>query len=479
MAPRKSEGCVGATKSGNGKAPGPDGAKAARAGKEPQEGNATAAQTAEVASTGLLGVGEAARQNPNVRFTALAQYLTVQLLTYALSLLDKRAAVGVDGVTAEQYEAQPCFLTDLHRRLKAGTYRHQPIRRVHIPKEGGATRPIGVSTVEDKVVQQALRVILEGIYECDFLECSYGFRPGRSAHDALRALNRMVMSGTGNWILEADIRTFFDSVDRKMLMEMLRRRVVDGRMLRLVGKCLHVGVLEGKEYTEPAVGTVQGSGISPLLGNIYLHYVLDEWFEKVVRPRLRGRAQLIRYADDFLIGFERRDDAERVMAVLRQRMARFGLQLHPGKTRLIPFWRPKFGSKEGNPATFDFLGFTVFWRRTRKGGWTSGMKTRKARLRRALRAITDYCRRFRHQEVKVQHVTLCQKLQGHFNYFGVNGNLSALKRLLCEAEGIWHKWLTRRSQRSRLTWTRFRKGLLKVLPLPTPCIRVQIWSSSL
>jgi group II intron reverse transcriptase/maturase len=332
-----------------------------------------------------------------------------------------------------------------------------------------------VSCVEDKMVQQALRIVLEEIYEHDFYECSYGFRPGRSPHDALRALDRMVMSGVGNWILEADIQAFFDSVDRAALMEMLRRRVADGRLLRLIGKCLHVGVLDGEEYTEPDVGTVQGSSLSPLLGNIYLHYVLDEWFEKEVRPRLRGRAQLIRYADDFVIGFERRDDAQRVMQVVGKRMERFGLRLHPEKTRLIPFERPSAGASKGT-GTFDFLGFTLYWRKTRRGIWVPGMRTRKARLRRAVQAIHEYCRGHRHAPVEEQHQRLRQRLQGHYNYFGVNGNIHALRRLACMAERAWHKWLNRRSQRAKMTWERFSKGLLRAFPLPTVAIRVRLWT---
>jgi len=477
---RESEGPVRATMSGNGKAPGPGGAKRARVEQEPQEGNAAAAQTAGVASTKRMGVGEIARQNPNLRFKAVAHLLTVGALAGAFSRLRRDAAVGVDGVTVEQYQEDlGANLEHLHERMKAGRYRHQPIRRVNIPKEGGKTRPIGVSCTEDKVVQQALRLLLEEIYEQDFLPCSYGFRPGVGAHDAMRALNWMVMNGVGNWILEADIRAYFDSIDRKLLMEMVSRRVEDGRILRLVGKCLHVGVLDGEEYTEPEVGTAQGSVISPLLGNIYLHYVLDEWFEQEVRPRLRGRAQLIRYADDFIIGFERQDDAERVMQVLHQRMERYGLRLHPDKTRLIPFQRPAPGAGGGgSSSTFDFLGFTMYWRRTRRGGWGCGMKTRKARLSRAIQAVRDFCRRSRHWPLEEQHSKLRTRIQGHYNYFGVNGNVNSLAKLQCAAERAWFKWLRRRSQRSRLTWERF-KDLLKRYALPQPTIRVQIWVPSL
>jgi group II intron reverse transcriptase/maturase len=476
---RESEGCIRATKSENGKAPGSGGAKAARVGSEPREGNADAAQTAKVALTGFPRIEELAKQDPRLRFYSLAHLITVGELGYAFSRLRRNAAVGVDGVTVARYEQSiEENLGALHERLRAGTYRHQPIRRVHIPKEPGKTRPIGVSCVEDKVVQQAVRDVLETIWEQDFLDCSYGFRPRRGAHHALRALDRMAMSGGANWVLEADIRSFFDSVDRKALMEMLRRRVADGRLLRLVGKCLHVGVLEGEDYSEPELGTAQGSVLSPLLGNIYLHYVLDEWFEQEVLPRLGGRARLIRYADDFVIGFERKDDAERVMRVLPQRMGRYGLELHPDKTRLVPFERPAKGQPENRRSgTFDFLGFTVYWRRALRGHWVLGMKTRKSRLRKAVRALHDFCRSHRHEPMDEQHRGLRQRLHGHFNYFGVNGNSASLHRLATAANVAWHKWLNRRSQRRGMTWERFNQ-LLHAYPLPAPHIRVQLWGAT-
>src|SRR5262249_44204554 len=283
-----------------------------------------------------------------------------------------------------------------------------------------------------------------------------GFRPARSAHDAIRAVHRAVDQGVMNWVLEADIVSFFDSLDRKRLEEMLRERVADGSLLRLIGKCLHAGVLDGAEFSTPETGTAQGSILSPLLGNLYLHHVLDRWFEREVKPRLRGRACLIRYADDFVIGFERREDAERVGEVLGKRLQRYGLALHPDKTRLLPFLQPEQGQARGKgPATFDFLGFTLFWRRTRTGRWRLGCQTRGPRLSRALNAVYDWCRSQRHQPLAVQHAALVSRLQGHFNYFGVNGNLRCLKDLLYHAKRAWYKWLRRRSQRVRLTWERF------------------------
>ncbi len=426
---------------------------------------------------GLLRVAERAKRAPEAQMLALAHHVDEALMTAAYRRIRKDAAVGVDGVTKEQYgEHLEGNLRALRTRMREGRYRHQPIRRVHIPKAPGKTRPIGISTIEDKIVQNALTMVLEAVYEPVFLDCSYGFRPGRSAHDTLRAVNAACMRGEVSWVLEADIESFFDSIDRKKLMEMLRRRVNDESFLRLVGKCLHVGVLDGEEYTEPDVGTAQGSALSPMLGNIYLHYVLDVWFDREVRTQMRGKACLARYADDLIIGFERREDAEKVMAMLHQRMTEYGLRLHPEKTRLVHFERPPRWPEGGKgPGTFDFLGFTLLWRRTQTGKWGQNFRTRKARLQRAKAALNDYCRRQRHEPVKEQHASLCRRISGHINYFGVNGNIASVAQLVRAAERIWHKWLQRRSQRTRLTWQRY-KDLLRAFPLPRPSIKVQLWA---
>jgi RNA-directed DNA polymerase len=428
-------------------------------------------------STGLRKVAERAKREPAARFHSLAHLIDEELLAVAFARLRSDAAVGVDGITKEQYgQDLQNNLRNLHERLKTKRYRHQPIRRVHIPKEKkGQTRPIGVSATEDKVVQSALREVLEAVYEQTFLDCSYGFRRGRSAHDAVRALTRAVNEGEANWILEFDVVSFFDSLRRPQLSEMLRERVADGSLLRLIGKCLHVGVLDGEEFTEPSLGTVQGSTLSPLLGNVYLHTVLDRWFTEDVRPRLRGKATFIRYADDGVFGFERQDDAERVMAVLSQRMERFGLTLHPEKTRLLDFRRPSITRGEGrSPAAFDFLGFCWYFQRTRTGSWAVRCKTRRARLARAIRRVHEWCRRNRHLPLREQHAALVRRLQGHINYFGVNGNIASLKRLVHQVRRSWFKWLNRRSQRARLTWERF-EDVLVDLPLPKARIVVSIW----
>ncbi len=434
------------------------------------------ALTSERMSPGLLEVVERAQREPEGRFHSLAHRIDVPALERAFHRLRKDAAVGVDGVTKEAYGKElDSNLADLHERLRSKRYRHQPLRRVHIPKGKGQRRPIGISALEDKIVQGAVRDVLEAVYEQDFLDYSYGFRPGRSAHDAVRALKRAVDKGEVSWILEAEVTSFFDSLDRTKLEEMLQARVADGSLLRLIGKFLQVGVLDGEEYSEPDQGTTQGSVLSPLLGNVYLHYVLDVWFEREVKPRLCGEATLIRYADDFVIGFERHDDAERVLTVLGKRMGRYGLTLHQDKTRLIAFERPRASQRGGKgPSTFDFLGFTFYWRRTRRGRWTMWCKTRHARLRRAIQSVAEWCRRHRHLPVAVQHAALTRRLVGHFNYFGVNGNSRSLACLVSVTERLWLKWLRRRSQRTRLTWERF-KQLLARFPLPRPRITVQVW----
>lgn len=432
-------------------------------------------------STKLQKVMERARQDPRARFNSLAHLLDEEALGRAFGRIRSDAATGVDGVTKDEYgRALEQNLRDLHERLRTGRYRHQAIRRVHIPKGPGSTktRPIGVSTIEDKIVQGALREVLEAVYEPVFLPCSYGFRPKRSAHDALRDLNRTLHSERVRWVLEIDIQAFFDSLDRAKLRAMLEVRVADGSLMRLIGKCLHVGVLDGEEFSTPEGGTVQGSIISPLLGNVYLHYVLDLWFERKVRPNLRGNARLFRYADDAVLTFERKDDAEHVMSVMRDRLAAFGLTLHPDKTRLVPFarpWRGKGGSYATPPGTFDFLGFTVYWRRTRRGAWVSTMRTRKASLRKAVTAFSEWCRRHRHRPLEEQHAALSRRLRGHYQYFGVNGNSRCLVQLIYQVRRIWHKWLRRRGQRKPISWKRFTRYLER-FPLPAPRVCVAIWA---
>lgn len=419
----------------------------------------------------LTKVMELARKDPGLRLRSLAHVLDEQLLTQSFHQLRKDAAVGADAVTKEEYGRDlEANIRRLHERMKTARYRHQPIRRVHIPKANGKLRPLGISCTEDKIVQGALTALLTAIYEPVFSSCSYGFRPGRSAHDAITALHGI--SGEVTWVLEADIEAFFDSIDRKMLMEELGKRIDDESLLRLIGKCLHVGVFEEEQYSEPDVGTAQGSSLSPLLGNVYLHYALDEWFERDVVPRLNGAAKLVRYADDFVIGFARKDDAERVMRVLSQRLERYCLRLSPEKTRLIRFRRPREDDDGRGNGTFDFLGFTWYWGRG-NNEWVVHVKTRTSRLTRALVAIAEWCRKHRHDPVREQHIGLKRRLQGHFNYFAVSTNERAPWRLLYWATRIWRKTLSRRSQRSRITWPRFMR-MERALPLPRPKMK-RLW----
>jgi group II intron reverse transcriptase/maturase len=429
-------------------------------------------------SPGLVRVAEAARRNPG-KLLSLAHHIDVEALRRAYHRIRPNAAVGVDGVTKEAYgEGLEENLRDLYARLKSMKYRHQPIRRAHIDKGGGKTRPIGISSVEDKIVQDSLRELLEAIYEQDFLDCSYGFRPGRSAHEALSALDGAVYRGEVNVILEADIVSFFDRIDRKKLKQLLGQRLADKSLMRLIGKCLHVNILEGGVEWTSELGTVQGSTLSPLLANVYLHHVLDVWLEEEVKAVLRGKVVLVRYCDDFVIGVERPDEAERVLELLEQRLADFGLELHPDKTRRVDFRRPPGSQRKGKgPGTFDFLGFTHYWRRSRQGRWYMATKTSRSRLRRAIKAAYDWCRGHRHQSIPAQHQALRRKLQGHYNYFNVRGNTRAIGSLAFHVRRAWYKWLRRRSQRARLDWDRF-NDLLRDFPLPVPTVGKSLWATS-
>jgi group II intron reverse transcriptase/maturase len=314
-------------------------------------------------------------------------------------------------------------------------------------------------------------MVLEAVYEQDFLDCSYGFRPGRSAHQALDVLWRQVMGIDGGWIVEVDIRKFFDTLDHAHLRELLRLRIRDGVLLRLIGKWLNAGVLEDGSLTFPEFGTPQGGVVSPLLANVYLHYVLDVWFENQVKPCLKGRAFLIRYADDFVMGFACEEDARRVLEVLPQRFGKYGLALHPDKTRLVPFEQPHqdppSDASDGvdRPGTFDLLGFTHYWGRSWKGFWVVKRQTAQDRLSRALTKIAQWCRLNRHQPLAEQHQTLSQKLRGHFGYYGITGNSIALSVFRSEVQGIWRKWLSRRRRCGFLSWTTY-KRLLERYPLP-------------
>jgi group II intron reverse transcriptase/maturase len=419
-------------------------------------------------------VAELAKQSSQMGFTSLAHLMDIDWLQEAYGRTRKDAAAGVDGMTAEQYEANlQSNLKGLLNRVKAATYQAPPVRRVHIPKGNSPTerRPIGIPTLEDKVLQRAVVMVLEPIYEQDFYDCSFGFRPRRSAHQALEALWKQTMNSHGGWILEVDIRKFFDTLDHAHLREFIRHRVRDGVLRRLIGKWLKAGVLEEGAVKYPDAGSPQGGVISPVLANIFLHYVLDEWFEQVVKPRLRGKAFLIRYADDFVMGFTQEGDARRVMAVLPQRLGKYGLAIHPDKTRLISFQQPVKAAGEKDrgstpPAgTFTFMGFTHYWGRSPQGRWVVKRKTASSRLSRALQSIALWCRANRHRPIKEQQHKLSLKLRGHFAYYGITGNY---RSLACFRFGVgcrWRKWLNRRNRERSLDWNIFNR-LLERYPLP-------------
>jgi group II intron reverse transcriptase/maturase len=437
----------------------------------------------------LRRVAELARERPEVVFTTLAHHIDVDLLREAYAATRKSGAPGVDGETAAAYAKNlEENLRSLHDRFHSGRYQAPPVRRAQIPKaDGKSTRSIGIPTFEDKVLQRAVTMVLEAVYEQDFLDCSYGFRPGRSAHDALEALWRAAMRVRGGFVLEVDVRGFFDALDHRHLREFLSRRVRDGTVRRAVDKWLRAGVLDQGRLVRPGEGTPQGGVISPLLANMYLHYVLDGWFEREVKPRLRASAVLVRYADDFVIVFARKEDAERVLDVLPKRFGRFGLALHEGKTRLVRFEPPgrrppeqkppdacdrSRHTKEASPRVFDFLGFTHHWAKSwRSGKWVVRRRTAGDRLTRSIRAINRWIRWHRHLPLEVQQAALSRKLRGHYAYYGITGNAERVGYFHCMVIRLWRKWLSRRSQRSRVfaNWKRFGR-LLSRYPLPLPVV---------
>ena len=425
-------------------------------------------------STKLERVAKLAREAPEMAFRSLAHLIDLDWLREAYRRTRKDGARGVDGQSAQEYQANlEENLRSLLERAKSGTYRAPPVRRVHIPKGSGTeTRPLGIPTFEDKVLQRAVAMVLGAVYEQDFLDCSYAFRPQRSAHMALEALQNRSVVMAGGWLLEVDIRKFFDRLDHGALRELLRRRVHDGVLLRLIGKWLNAGVLEDGSVSYPEAGTPQGGVVSPMLANIFLHEVLDAWFDQEVKPRLAGRALLFRYADDAVFLFANETDARRVLEVLPKRLGKYGLELHPDKTRLVDFRRPDrfapMGASEG-PGTFDLLGFTHYWAKARSGKWVVKQRTAKDRFRRAVKRVVDWCREHRHDAVRAQQQALGQKLRGHFGYFGIIGNSKGIACFSREVIRAWQKWLNRRSQRASMPWARMRR-LLERYPLPTPRI---------
>ncbi len=425
----------------------------------------------QTVSTKLQKIVEQARSDPDMVFTTLAHLIDVEFLHEAFRRTRKNASPGVDGVTAAEYAVNlEENLRDLHERMRSGRYIAPPVKRSWLDKDGSGKRPIGEPTLEDKIAQRSVVMVLGAIYEQDFHNVSHGFREGYSQHQALQQLWQQCTRLNINWIIDADVSGFFDNLSHSWLRKIIKQRVNDGGILRLIGKWLKAGVLEEEIVTYPEKGTPQGAVISPMLSNIFLHHVLDDWFVREVQPRLKGRSFLIRFADDFVIGCEFEQDAQRVMNVLPQRFGRFGLTIHPEKTELTRFSRPNGGGNSAKgTGTFDFLGFTHYWARSRRGNWVIKRRTARKRLRRAMKALWEWCRDHRHLPLKVQHGILCAKLRGHYQYYGIRHNYRILELVLRHAERAWRYWLSRRSQKSAIPWEDYER-LLGKLPLPRPRI---------
>ena len=421
----------------------------------------------------LERVRQVARQDRDVRFTALLHHVTVDRLREAYRAISPSAAAGVDGVTWGEYGVDlEENLRDLHDRVHRGAYRARPARRAFIPKTDGRLRPLGIAALEDKVLQRAVVEVLNAIYESDFRGFSYGFRPGRSQHDALDALAVAITRKKVNFVLDADIRDFFGSLEQSWLLKFLEHRIADKRVLRLIQKWLAAGVIQDGEWSATQSGTAQGASVSPLLANVYLHYVFDLWADQWRRRHAHGDVVLVRYADDYVAGFERREDAERFLADLRGRLAQFGLELHPEKTRLIEFGR--FAARdrarrgERKPETFTFLGFTHICAKDRHGRFKLRRVTSKKKMQAKLKSVKTEMRRRMHHEIPEQGLWLARVLQGHYNYYAVPDNSEALRAFRRQVIRHWRATLARRSQKGRITWERIAR--LAALWLPQPRI---------
>jgi group II intron reverse transcriptase/maturase len=435
-----------------------------------QEPNSHRTPSRESEPSGLARVREAARKDKKQKFTALLHHVNIDLLRDSYRSLKKQAAPGVDEMTWQEYgENLEARLADLHGRIHRGAYRAQPTRRVWIPKPDGRQRPLGVAALEDKIVQRAVGTVLNQIWEEDYLGFSYGFRPGRSQHDALDALWVGIVRKKVNWILDLDIRSFFDKLQHDWLVKFVEHRIGDKRVVRLIQKWLKAGVLEQGEWTKTEEGSPQGSVISPILANLYLHYVLDVWAETWRKKQAQGDVIIVRYADDAVLGFERREEAERFLEQLRERLAKFGLELHPDKTRLIEFGRYATERRKkremGKPETFNFLGFTHICGVDYKAGhFTVHRKTIGKRMAAKLKEIKGQLRKRMHMRTKGTVEWLRQVVRGYFQFHAIPGNTPRLNTFRAEVLRIWYRMLRRRSQRSRLTWERFKERLAPLLP---------------
>jgi group II intron reverse transcriptase/maturase len=421
-------------------------------------------------------VREAARKSRDLKFTALLHHVNEELLTSSFYELKKDAAVGVDRMTWHEYEEDlEKRITDLHGRIHRGGYRAKPSRRVYIPKPDGRQRPLGIASLEDKIVQRAVRTVLQYIYEQDFLGFSYGFRPGRSQHQALDALAYAIYEKRVNWVLDADIQGFFDEIDRDWLIKFLEHRIGDRRILRLIRKWLNAGIIEDTDWSDTGKGAPQGAVLSPLLSNVFLHYVFDQWIHQWRTRHCKGQCVVVRFADDFVIGFETKADADACLTALKGRLQKFGLRLHPRKTRLIEFGRASAARREregrGRCETFDFLGFTHICGKTRKNKrFVLWRRTTAKRMSRTLAAIKVQLRRRRHDSVGTTGRWLASVIRGWLQYHAVPDNMRRLDQFVDEVSKLWLRQLRRRSQRGRAAWPWSRMNRLVNRYLPQPKI---------
>ena len=423
-----------------------------------------------VGESSLARIRTLAESEPNLVFTSVAHRIDLYLLKKSFRQVRKSTSAGVDRITAKQYAKDlDENLYKLHQRLRRGQYGATPVRRIWIDKEGGKKRPIGIPALEDKIVQRAVSTILNIIYDANFFDFSHAFRKGHSQHKALHDVRELCRKLNIGWIVSADIEGLFDNIDHNLLRGFIKRRVNDGGILRLVGKWLNAGVMEEGIHSYPGKGVPQGGVISPVLSDIFLHYVLDEWYVEQVLPRMRGRCFIIRWADDFIIGCELESDAKRLMDVLPKRFNEYALALHAEKTAVIDFRRPPSTVKGKGKGTFDFLGFTFYWSKSRRGYWVIKKKTAAKRLSRFVKGLWQWCRENRHEPIKEQYRTLCSKLRGYYQYFGVRSNYKALAVVFKCAEKAWRFWLSRRSHKGGISWRKFEK-IRASFPLPKPRI---------
>lgn len=423
-------------------------------------------------STKLQRIAQQAIHYPEMVFNNLYHLIDLEFLQEAYRQTNKRGAPGVDKVTAKEYaENLAENLPNLHGRLKEHRYVAPPVERVWIDKEGGKQRPIGKPGFEDKIVQRAVVMLLEVIYNHVFYDFSHGFRKGHSQHQALHELRERCRQMNISWIVDADVSGFFDNISHDLLRSFVKQKINDGGILRLIGKWLKAGVVDAGTLSYPEMGTPQGGVISPLLANIFLHHVLDDWFIRAVIPRMKGRCFILRFADDFIIGCELEEDAKRIMNVLSKRFNRFDLTIHPEKTVLVDFTKPdRNGDNKPGGRTFDFLGFTHYWAKTLRGYWVIKRKTVGKRLRRFMKAMWQWCRENRHEPLKEQYAALCAKLRGYYQYHGIRCNYKALETVFEFTQHAWRYWLSRRSHKSYINLEKFASSILSTYPLPKPRI---------